>query len=64
MAISKSQQKATSKYVKNNYDRLEVKVPKGEKEIIQAHAQERGESVNGFIARAIKETMDRDKKEG
>lgn len=63
MAISKAQQKATAKYVKSNYDRLEVKVPKGQKEVIQAHAQERGESVNGFISRAIQEQMDRDKAE-
>lgn len=63
MAISKAQQRATAKYVKSNYDRLEVKVPKGQKEVIQAHAQERGESVNGFISRAIQEQMDRDKAE-
>ena len=63
MAISKAQQKATAKYVKSNYDRLEVKVPKGQKEVIQAHAQDRGESVNGFISRAIQEQMGRDKAE-
>ncbi|MCD8371228.1 MAG: hypothetical protein LUC94_13070 [Clostridiales bacterium] len=57
---SKAQQKAVHKYVKNNYDRLELTVPKGQKAIIKAHADSRGESVNGFIGRAINETMSRD----
>ena len=61
MSISKAQQRATAKYVKNTYDRIEVKVPKGEKATIQAHAEQKGESINGFINRAIDETMERDK---
>lgn len=60
MSVSKAQQKATAKYVKNTYDRIEIKVPKGEKEVIKAHASKTGESVNGFINRAIDETIDRD----
>lgn len=46
---------------KENYDRINLTVPKGRKAAIQAHAAERGESVNAFIARAIEETMERDK---
>lgn len=61
MATSKAQQKAVHKYVKANYDRLEVTVPKGTKAIIKDHAETRGESINGFISRAIVETMERDK---
>ena len=61
MSISKAQQRATAKYVKNTSDRIEVKVPKGEKATIQAHAEQKGESINGFINRAIDETMERDK---
>ena len=60
MAVSKAQQKAVHKYVKANYDRMELTVPKGQKEVIKAHAEARGESVNGFIGRAIDETMERD----
>jgi len=59
--ISKAQQKAVHKYVKNNYDRLELTVPKGKKDEIKAHAEQHGESVNGFIGRAIDEAMERDK---
>ena len=60
MAVSKSQQKAVHKYVKANYDRMELTVPKGQKDTIKTHASTRGESVNGFIGRAILETMERD----
>ena len=60
MAVSKSQQKAVHKYVKANYDRMELTVPKGQKDAIKAHAADHGESVNGFIGRAISETMERD----
>lgn len=61
MAATKAQQRAVDKYVKANYDRIEVKAPKGHKAVIQAHAQAQGESVNGFVNRAIDETMERDK---
>lgn len=58
--ISKAQQKAVHKYVKNNYDRMDVTVPKGRKAEIKAHAANQSESVNAFINRAINETMERD----
>lgn len=49
-----------NKWNRENYDRLEVFVPKGDKETIKAHAAARGESMNAFIARAVRETMERD----
>lgn len=60
MPVSKAQQKAVNKYMSENYDRINLTVPKGQKEAIKAHAERRGESVNGFIGRAISETMERD----
>lgn len=60
MAVSKANQRAVNKYKKNNYDRIEITVPKGQRAVFQAHAAARGESVNGFIGRAISETMERD----
>ena len=60
MAVSKAQQKAVSKYMKENYDVYQIRMPKGQKDIIKAHAEGRGESVNGFIGRAISETIERD----
>ena len=60
MAVSKAQQASVNKYVKANYDRINVTIPKGRRDVIKAHADARGESVNGFINRAIDETMQRD----
>lgn len=51
-------------YAKKAYDDIRLQVKKGRKEVIKAHAEGRGESVNGFINRAISETMERDKEEG
>ena len=60
MAVSKAQQKAVTKYVQANYDRLDLTMPKGQKDTIKAHAAGQGESVNAFINRAIVEAMERD----
>lgn len=62
MAISKAQQKAVNRYMKENYDRVNLTMPKGQKDKIKAHAESSGESLNGFINRAIAETMEREKK--
>lgn len=64
MPVSKAQQASVNKYVKANYDRINVTIPKGRKDEIKAHAATRGESVNAFITRAIDETMERDNEEG
>ncbi len=60
MAVSKANQRAVNKYKKNNYDRIEITVSKGQRAVFHAHASSCGESVNGFIGRAISETMARD----
>ena len=44
-----------------NLDRISIAVPKGQKDVIKAHAEAHGESVNAFVGRAIEETMQRDK---
>ena len=61
MAVSKAQQKAVNKYMSANYDRVNLTMPKGQKDTIKAHAEKKGESVNSFINRAINETMEREK---
>lgn len=58
MAITKAQQKATAKYIKNNYDEIKIRVAKGKKSEIQAHAEAKGESLNSFINRIIQEALD------
>ena len=47
-------------WIAEKLDRINLTVPKGKKDIIKAHAEACSESVNGFINRAIDETMERD----
>lgn len=46
-------------WIAEKLDRINLTVPKGKKDTIKAHAEAQGESVNGFINRAIDETMER-----
>ena len=55
-----AQQRAVHKYVKNNYDRLELSVPKGEKEEIQQAAKQAGQSVNAYVYEAVKRRMEQE----
>ena len=57
---TEAQKQSAKKWDAANLDRLSIALPKGHKETVQAHAAARGESVNGFIGRAIGETMERD----
>ena len=61
MPTTLAQQRATAKYKKSAYDRMETLLPKGQKPELQAHAAEMGESLNGFVNRAIKAQMERDR---
>ena len=40
-----------------NLDRLSLAIPKGKKDVIKAHAESEGESVNAFINRAVDEVL-------
>lgn len=57
MAYTKATMRAVDKYVKNNYDRVEIKVPKGRKQAVEAHAKQRGESVNGLVNALLRADM-------
>jgi len=48
-----------NKFNKEAYDRINLTVPKGKKEVIQIAAKKSGESVNGFIWRLIQAELDR-----
>ncbi len=63
MPVPRANKKAVAKYNKNHYDSINVRVPKGQRAVIQAHAEMQGETTNGFINRAIKQTIDNDNKE-
>lgn len=63
MSVSDAQKRATKKYNSKKYDRIELKVQKGEKDLMKIHAIKQGESLNSFINRAIQNQMKADNEE-
>lgn len=57
MATTKAQQRAVNKYINNNYDRLNITIPKGQKATIQEAASKAGESVNEYTQGALLRRM-------
>lgn len=57
--MGSAQTRANNKYQSKKYDRVTIVVPKGRKAELQAAAQEQGESLNGFISKAIEERTER-----
>ena len=58
---TKTSSTVKDRYNQKAYDELKLRVFKGKKADLQTHAQERGESLNGFVNRAIDEAVQRDK---
>lgn len=58
--MGKTSSAVKDRYNAKVYDEIKIRVPKGQKDLIQTHAEVQGESTNGFINRAISETMERD----
>ena len=54
------QRKAANERYLAKLEQIQIRVEAGGKDKIKAHAERMGESVNGFIIRAIEETMIRD----
>ena len=54
---------AKNKYNAKAYDRIALVVKKGKRDEVRTHAEQKGESLNSFINRAIDETMQRDTEE-
>lgn len=52
--------KYNNDFIRRAYDRINLTVPKGQKEAIQAAATAQGESVNEYIKRAIEQRMERE----
>lgn len=55
--------RGNAKYLAEKVEDIRIRVPKGEKSVIQTHAAGKGESLNAFVHRAIKEAMQRDNSE-
>ena len=57
MAYSDAQKEATARYNKKAYDRIDLIVPKGKREVIKKFAASQGKSTNRFINDAINKAM-------
>lgn len=55
-----ARRKASAKYLAEKVEDIRIRVPKGQKAVIKAHAEKLDESMNQFVTRAITETMERD----
>jgi len=63
--MGKTSSTVKDRYNAKAYDEIKVRVSKGRKDKIRAHAEHFDDgSINGFINRAIDETMERDNEEG
>lgn len=57
MALSEARKRANNKYIAKAYDQIITRVYKGQKEQIQAYAESRGMSLNGYINKLIADDM-------
>lgn len=57
MAYSEAQKDATARYNKKAYDRIDLVVPKGKRQMIKDFAKRKGMSTNSFINAAIDKAM-------
>ena len=57
---TEAQARASAKYLSEKVEDIRIRVPKGQKAVIKAHAEKLDESINQFVTRAITETMERD----
>lgn len=61
MAEKTEAQKRAQKAYMGKFVRVEIRMTPEDREAAQVHAVAQGESLNGFINRAIAETIERDK---
>jgi len=61
MAISEARKRANKKWndanMKEKYDRVQLVIPKGERERIKAFAKSHGKSLNSFVYELIQDAM-------
>ena len=57
---SRAQIEASKRYSDKAYDRINIAIPKGKKEIIKQAAEKAGLSVNAYVQQAINERLEKD----
>ena len=56
------QKKYIADYVKENYDRMTVRLPKGQLSILKERAAQKGMSINGYITQLINKDANDERK--
>ena len=59
VAQTEAQLKASKKY-HEKFELIQFRVPKGKKQVLQEHAAQRGESLNGFLNRVVDQALSAD----
>lgn len=62
--MGKTSSAVKNRYNNKAYDRINFVIPKGQREIIQQHAESMGESTNAFILRAVMAAIAHDRRGG
>ena len=57
MSTKEARYAATARYQKKAYDKILLRLPKGEKDRVQQQAETAGLSLNGFILSAVREVL-------
>ena len=57
---TEARRRASAKYLKEAVEDVRIRVPKGQKAVIKAHAESQGESMNDFVVRAIDEAIEQE----
>ncbi len=55
-------QKSKDKYLKEKVDTVLIRVPKGQKQVIQDYAKSKGKSLNAFVCDLIQDEIGLDRK--
>ena len=59
MSISEARRRANDKW-REKFELIQFRVPKGKKQVLQEHATQRGESLNGFLNRVVDQALSAD----
>ena len=57
---TEAQAKAAKKHLKESVEDIRIRVPKGQKDIIKAAAENAGESLNTYVRKSIDQRMERE----
>lgn len=55
--MGKTSSAVKQRYNKKVYDEIKIRVPKGRKTDVEAHAKSKGESVNGLVNSLLRDDM-------